>query len=109
MLILLLCQATQIPDLARENEGLHTILVSPIASLNDTQVQTKIREHFKHYDFFAMVKQPSSLVPGTIQWVIEWSDDDATRACASFLYNLGWVNVSCGLVSRRYWSPLTCL
>lgn len=62
--------------------------------LSDDQVETKIREHFKHYDFFAMVKQTSSLIIGTTQWVIEWSDADATRACADYLYKLGWVNVS---------------
>lgn len=82
-------------DLAHENEGLHTILVSPLGPLSDTQIQTKIRAHFKHYDFFTMVKQASSIIPGTIQWVVEWSDADATRACATYLYNLSWVNVSC--------------
>ncbi|CAN8097173.1 unnamed protein product [Discula destructiva] len=78
---------------AHEHEGLHTILISPIVPMTDIQLQARIREHFKHYDFFAMVKQPSSLLHGTMQWVVEWSDADATRACASYLYNLGWVNV----------------
>lgn len=73
------------------------MLVCPITHLSDAQVQEKIREQFKHYDFFAMIKQPTSLVPGTMQWVIEWADVDATRGCASYLYNLGWVTVSIAL------------
>lgn len=87
-------QATHNTVLARENEGLHTILVCPIARLSDAQIQAKIRVHFKHYDFFAMVKQPASFIHGAMEWVVEWSDADATRSCASYLYNLGWVTVS---------------
>lgn len=90
-----LSQATEMLTIpAQENEGLHTILVCPNTHLSDAQIQNKLRQQFKHYDFFAMIKQPTSLVPGTIQWVIEWSDADATRSCASYLYNLGWINVS---------------
>lgn len=102
MLMLPRRQATQISGLASDNEGLHTILVSPLVPMSETQIQNKIRVHFKHYDFFAMVKQASSLVPGTMQWVIEWSDVDATQVCASYLYNLGWVNVSFALDLQQH-------
>ncbi|KAJ4391321.1 hypothetical protein N0V93_004938 [Gnomoniopsis smithogilvyi] len=91
-------KATESNTLAHEHEGLHTMLVCSNAHLSDAQVQGKIREHFKHYDFFAMIKQPTSLIPGTMQWVIEWSDADATRSCASYLYNVGWVTDE-GLIS----------
>lgn len=77
------------------------MLIYLIAQLNDEQVQSKIREHFKHYDFFAITKQSTSLIPGTEQWVIEWSDADATQSCASYLYNVGWVTVSFDVAAIR--------
>lgn len=77
------------------------MLIYPIAHLSDEQFQGKIREHFKHYDFFAITKQPTSLIPGTMQWVVEWSDADATQSCASYLYNVGWVTVSLDMTILR--------
>lgn len=88
------CQATGISVLASENEGLHNIVVYPGAHLNEAQIQDRIREHFKHYDIFAMAKQPTSLLPDTVRWIIEWSDVNGTWACAHHLYNCGWVDVS---------------
>lgn len=94
-------QATGISVLANETEGLHNIIVFPVARLNESQIQDRIREHFKHYDVFAMAKQPTSLLPHTLRWIIEWSDVNGTWACALHLYSRGWVDVSpCDPVAR---------
>lgn len=87
-------QGTGIDILATENEGLHNLIVYPIAPLTESQIQDGIREHFKHYDIFALTKQSTSFVDDTLRWVMEWSDIASTWACAMHLYNRGWVDVS---------------
>lgn len=93
-------KGTGINVLATENEGLHNLIVYPIARLSESQIQDEIREHFKHYDIFAMAKQPTSFVDDTLRWVMEWSDVTGTWACAIHLYNRGWVDVSSGADSE---------
>lgn len=62
--------------------------------MSESEIKDKIYEYFKHYDIFAMVKQPTSLVNDTMRWIMELADVHATWACALHLYNRGWVNVS---------------
>ncbi|KAF3770366.1 hypothetical protein M406DRAFT_285012 [Cryphonectria parasitica EP155] len=52
----------------------------------------EINKHFKHWNVFALVKQPSNQ-PEIIRWVIEMSDCNATYGCASQLYTRGWMAV----------------
>lgn len=66
----------------------------PIAEMSSSDIEESIRKHFKHYDIFALAKQPTSTAPGTMQWVMEWAEVKATWTCALYLYNSGWINVS---------------
>lgn len=93
-------QATGISVLADENEGIHNLFVIPITDLSSSEIEDSIRKHFKHYDIFALAKQPTSTAPGTMQWVMEWAEVKGTWACALYLYNSGWINVSCGAANN---------
>lgn len=87
-------QATGISVLADQNEGLHNLFVIPVAHLNESEMGNCIRRHFKHYDIFALAKQPTSAAPGMLQWVMEWAEVKGTWNCALYLYSSGWINVS---------------
>lgn len=76
------------------NEGLHTVLVSPIAQMSESAIQDKIRDYFKHFDVFALVKQQTSQIPGTMCWVIEFSDIDSSYGYTVGLYSRDFFDVS---------------
>lgn len=64
-----------------------------MAELTDDQLKEKIKGHFKHWNVFALVKQPITQ-PGITKWIIEMSDFNATYGCATQLYARGWMPVS---------------
>lgn len=77
-------------DLATKNEGQYTILVVPSAVLSDSHIEANILAHFRHYDIFALQRQPA-LTTGALRWALEFDVADLTWTIG--FMKQGWIQV----------------
>ncbi|ROW12336.1 hypothetical protein VMCG_00618 [Cytospora schulzeri] len=77
-------------DLATDHEGQHTILVVPSTVVSEFQIEANILAHFRHYDIFALERQPA-LTNGVLRWALEFDVADLTWTIG--FMKQGWFQV----------------
>ncbi|KUI59310.1 Meiosis protein mei2 [Cytospora mali] len=79
-----------VADIATKHEGQYVILVFHSDALSESQVEENVLAHFRHFDIFALERQPA-FSTGTLRWVLEFDEADLNWM-ASFMKQ-GWIHI----------------